>query len=437
MTLDKNTEVIEGRLIELKDSKRALLLGIYKSGKDKQICLDHLEELHSLCDTYGLETIDKIACPLKKIDASTYLGKGKVQEISEICENLEIDIIVFDEEIAPHQQKNLEKIFKKIVIDRTELILGVFALHAQTKEAKLQVKLAATKFQMPRLKRMWTHLSRQRTGGAKGGFLKGAGERQIEIDRQTLKKKISDIQKNIDEIKKHRLELRKKRKKTNVPTFAIVGYTNAGKSTLMNALTNANVLVEDKLFATLDTTTRRYFLPNRQQVLLIDTVGFIRKLPHSLIAAFKSTLEEAMSADILLHLIDVKSPYSKENTEAAKEVLKELNAENKPTITCLNKIDELEDKSIINYFKINYPKTVEISALKRKGFEELLEAMTSEISNLRKFIKLQIPQSYYKLVSEVIKKGRIISSEYIDNDIVIEAEIPSILESKLKQFIIE
>ncbi|NGX64042.1 MAG: hypothetical protein KR126chlam6_01466, partial [Candidatus Anoxychlamydiales bacterium] len=372
---------------------------------------------------------------IRRIESATYLGSGKVEEIKNICEDLNIDIVIFDIDIAPHQQRNLEKIIKKVVIDRTELILGVFAVHARSNVSKLQVKLAQLKYELPRLKRMWTHLSRQRTGGKSGGYLKGAGEKQIEIDRQTLKKRISDLQKNIDKIKEQRKLQRKQRQKIKIPSFAIVGYTNAGKSTLMNALTDANVLVEDKLFATLDTTTRKYILPNQQKIVLTDTVGFIRKLPHSLIAAFKSTLEEATESDILIHIIDVSSKAVKDMTKASMEVLKELKADEKPIITCLNKIDEIKDPSIISYFKINYPKTVEISALKKQGLDDLIDKIIMEISSLRKIVKLKVPQSYYKLVSEIIKEGRIISIDYKDNDILIEAEIPKILEKKLEMFI--
>jgi len=281
---------------------------------------------------------------------------------------------------------------------------------------------------------MWTHLSRQRTGGKSGGYLKGAGERQIEIDRQTLKRRVSDLQKEIDQIKKQRQLQRKQRKKTNIPSFAIVGYTNAGKSTLMNALTDANVLVEDKLFATLDTTTRKYTLPNRQQILLTDTVGFIRKLPHSLIAAFKSTLEETTESDILIHLIDMSQKGVKDMAEASLEVLKELKADEKPIITCLNKTDECKDPSLLTYFKLKYPKTIQISALKKQGLDQLIEMMLKEISSLRRVVMLKIPQSYYKLVSEIIKEGRIISLDYKDNDILIEAEVPKILYNKLSFF---
>ncbi|NGX29720.1 MAG: GTPase HflX [Candidatus Anoxychlamydiales bacterium] len=423
------------RLLEIEKNKNALLVGAYKSNKEKNIRLEHLEELKSLATTFGLQTIEKMLVHIRKIETSTYIGSGKVQEIRDLCEEKNIDIVIFDIDIAPHQQRNLEREIKKTIIDRTELILGVFAIHARSNESKLQVKLAQFKYEIPRLKRMWTHLSRQRTGGKSGGYLKGAGEKQIEIDRQIIKKKISDLQKNIDKIKEQRELQRKKRKKIQIPSFAIIGYTNSGKSTLMNALTDAKVLVEDKLFATLDTTTRKYTLPNQQQVVVTDTVGFIRKLPHTLIAAFKSTLEEAISSDILIHLVDVSNENAKVMAEASIEVLKELKADEKPIITCLNKIDEIYDQSFITYFKLNYPKTVIISALKKEGFEDLMDKMIGEISNLRKIIKLKIPQSYYKLVSEIIKEGRIISLSYEENDILIEAEIPKMLQKKLEMFI--
>lgn len=423
------------RLLEIDEkNNNALLIGVYETSKDKDVCLEHLDELQSLAKTYGLETINKICVPIRKIDAATYIGSGKVEELKIVIQEQNINIVIFDIEISPQQQRNLEKIFQKAVIDRTELILGVFAKHARSKEAKLQIRLAQSKYELPRLKRMWTHLGRQRTGGKSGGYLKGAGESQIEIDRQTLKKRISDLQKEIDKIKEQRELQRKKRTKIQIPSFAIVGYTNSGKSTLMNALTDANVLVEDKLFATLDTTTRQYLLPNSQQILLTDTVGFIRKLPHSLIAAFKSTLEEAVFSDVLIHLIDVSTIHAKDMAEESLSVLKELNADTRPIITCLNKIDKCKDPSIITYFKIMYPKTVEISALQKKGFEDLIELMINEVASLRKIVKLKIPQSYYKLVSEIIKEGKILSIDYIENDILIDAEIPKMLEHKLDLF---
>lgn len=430
----------QGRLQELLTTQnRTLLVATYETGKLKNQCEDQLLELESLGQTYGLETVLKLPTPIREIEAATYIGTGKVEEIRLLAEENKIDLVIFDDEISPQQQRNLEKAIQKPVIDRAELILGVFAQRAQTREAKIQVELAASRYQMPRLKGLWTHLSRQRTGGSGkggGGHLKGEGEKQIEIDRRLLKRKITALQKELDEVKKHRDIQRRARFRTGIPTFAIIGYTNVGKSTLLKALTEADVLVEDKLFATLDTTTRKFTLPNKQDILLIDTVGFIRKLPHLLVAAFKSTLEEAVQADILLHLIDVSNPQAGFQAQTTFEVLKELGAEKKPMITVLNKIDQCQQRFIAERMKITYPKTVEISALKQEGFDRLLEKMIKEISLLRNIVRLRVPQSHYGLVSEIMRDGKVLSIEYEENDILLEAEIPQHLERKTAHFTI-
>ncbi|HLB52465.1 MAG TPA: GTPase HflX [Chlamydiales bacterium] len=414
----------------------ALLVGSYESGKKDQ-CEEQLEELESLCHTFGLESLQKLPCPLREISSATFLGKGKVEEIRLLVLEKKADLVIFDDEISPQQQKNLEKAFGKPVIDRTELILGVFAQRAQTKEAKLQVELASIEYELPRLKRLWTHLSRQRTGGAGGGYLKGEGEKQIEIDRRILKKKIDRVRGELEEVKRHRETKEKKRGRQGLPTFAIIGYTNAGKSTLMNALTNAEVLVEDKLFATLDPTTRKFFLPNKQAILLTDTVGFIRKIPHQLVAAFKSTLEEAIQADILLHLVDVSSPVAATQADETIKILKELGASNRPMITVLNKVDQCKSRLEIDRLRFKYPKTVEISALNQSGFDLLLEQMMKEIANLRKVVHLRIPQDHYKILSSTLEEGKVLSLEYEGNDILVSLEIPYHLERKVIHFVVQ
>jgi GTP-binding protein HflX len=424
-----------------KNAKTALLLGAYASTKDKQICEDYLGELERLCETYGIQSVGKIASPIKKIDAGTFLGSGKLDEMLLSANELGADIILFDDEITPNQQRNLEKFFQRPVIDRTELIIEVFAQRAQTREARLQVELAKVKYQQPRLKRLWTHLSRQAGsgggGGSGGGYLRGEGETQIEIDRRLLKRRVIQLQKEIHEVEKQRETQRRQRMRTGIPTFAIVGYTNAGKSTLLNALTKADVFVEDKLFATLDTTTRKFVLPNRQEILLIDTVGFIRKIPHTLVAAFKSTLEEAVHTDILLHLIDVSNPMAELQAEATMHVLKELKADERPIVTVLNKIDAIQHSGILQRFRMKYPKTVPISALTGEGFDYLMELMVQEIGALRKTYRLRVPQSHYSLVSELMREGKVIQCDYEDNDILLHVEIPGRLESKVKPFIYE
>lgn len=423
-----------------KNAKTALLIGAYFATKEKESCEENLKELERLCETYGLVSVLLIACPIKKFDAGTFLGSGKLEELLLKSDELGADVIVFDDEISPNQQRNLEELFKRPVIDRTELIIEVFAQRAQTSEARLQIELAKVKYQLPRLKRMWTHLSRQAgsggTGGA-GGYMRGAGELQIELDRRMLRKRITQLQKDLLEVEKQRDTQRRQRMRTGIPTFAIVGYTNAGKSTLLNSLTNAEVFVEDKLFATLDTTTRKFILPNKQEILLIDTVGFIRKIPHSLVAAFKSTLEEAVHTDILLHLVDVSNPMAELQAEATLSVLKELKADDRPMITVLNKIDACTTPGAIYKFRVKYPKTVPISALTKEGFDQLMDLMIKEISALRKTFRLRIPQSHYALVSELMQEGRVIQCDYEENDILMHVEVPGRLESKVKPFIYE
>lgn len=422
---------------EEKRPLEALLVSVYKGGGvQKQVCEEHLEELARLAETYGLKVLEKIPCGIRKYEASTFVTEGKLQELIESAKRLHAELLIFDDEISPSQQRNLEKAFQIPVIDRTELILAVFAQRAQTKEARLQIELAQVKYQGPRLKRMWTHLSRQHgSGGAGGGaYLKGEGEKQIEIDRRIIKKKISQLQNEILEVEAHRETQRLSRQRSEIPVFALIGYTNVGKSTLLNALTDANVFVEDKLFATLDTTTRKFTLSNNQDILIIDTVGFIRKLPHLLVAAFKSTLEEAIQADILLHLVDASHPMAEEQAETTFELLKELNSEKKPVITVINKIDLCQDPSLIGRLRIKYPKTVQISALNKTGFNELQGIMIEELSKQRNIMLIRIPQSEYKIVSEVMEHGHLLHQEYEENDVLMKVDLPLSFSQKLKKY---
>lgn len=420
--------------------KKALLISVYKGTVQKATCEEHLRELALLVDTFGLVAVDQIPCPVRKYDASTYVTEGKLAELIEAARSKEAELVIFDDEISPAQQRNLESQFKLPVMDRTEVILGVFAQRAQTKEARLQIELAQVKYEAPRLKRLWTHLSRQAGtagGGAGGGaYLKGEGEKQIEIDRRILKRKIDLLQKEIDEVRAIRVTQRAQRMRGETPVFAIIGYTNAGKSTLMNALTSAGVFVEDKLFATLDTTTRKFTLSNNQEILLIDTVGFIRKLPHLLVAAFKSTLEEALYADILIHLVDISHPMAEEQAETTFEVLKELGAGQTPILTILNKIDACPNPRLVDKMRIKYPKTLAISALERTGFDALEELMIEELKALRQTLKLRIPQSEYAHVSAIIRQGQVLHQEYDENDVLLRVSIPASLAGRLKQYIL-
>lgn len=424
-----------------KEPLKAFLVSVYKGGAtQKPISQEHLQELSLLAETYGVEVLHKETCAIRRYDAATYVTEGKLQELIDKAKEYHVNLVIFDDEIAPSQQRNLEKAFGVPVIDRTELILGVFAQRAQTKEARLQIELAQVKYEAPRLKRLWTHLSRQKGtagssgGGGGGGYTKGEGEKQIEIDRRILKRKIDQLQNEIEEVKSHRETQRSSRQRSQIPVFALIGYTNVGKSTLLNALTNAGVFVEDKLFATLDTTTRKFTMMNGQEILLIDTVGFIRKLPHLVVAAFKSTLEEAFEADILLHLVDVSHPMAEEQAETTFEVLRELNSESKPVITVLNKIDLCSDHQMINRMRLKYPRTVQISALNKTGFEDLQNAMVEELSKQRKVLNLRIPQSEYAVVTEITRIGHVIKQDYEDNDVLLQIELPAGLAERMKKY---
>lgn len=422
---------------------RAFLISVFKGvAKDSSIAEEHLSELALLTDTYGLDVIQKVTCAIRKHVAATLITTGKLEELIQAAKEAEADLVIFDDEISPSQQRNLENAFGIPVIDRTELILGVFAQRAQTKEARLQVELAQLKYQAPRLKRLWTHLSRQAGtsgggGSGGGGYLKGEGEKQIEIDRRILKRDIDQLQGELRDVAAVRDVQRSARQRSDIPVFSIIGYTNAGKSTLINALTESNVFVEDKLFATLDTTTRKFALKNNQEVLIIDTVGFIRKLPHLLVAAFKSTLEEAIQADILLHLVDVSHHMAEEQAKTTFEVLNELGAKDKPIITVLNKIDQCTDQALLYKLRLQYPRTVAISALNKTGFDDLEEMMIQELSKQRSIVMLRIPQSNYSAVSEVMRAGNILSQDYEDNDVLLQVDIPKALAGKLKKYIEE
>lgn len=424
---------------KLLPGKKAILVSAFQGNQMRATCEEHLNELKLLAATHEIEVLHKEACQIRKFDASTFIGTGKLQELLEKKEQLGCNLIIFDDEITPAQQRNLEKFFGVPVIDRTELILHVFAQRAQTKEARLQIELAKVRYEAPRLKRLWTHLSRQQASGSGSGgaYLKGEGEKQIEIDRRILKRKIATLQNELKEVEAHRETQRSARIRAEIPVFAIIGYTNAGKSTLINALTDAGVFVEDKLFATLDTTTRKFTLKNNQDILLIDTVGFIRKLPHLLVAAFKSTLEESIQADILLHLVDVSHPMAEEQAATTFEVLKELGAGDKPIITVLNKIDLCSNPGMINRIRVKYPHSVPISALHKIGFDELQEEMIEELSKQRRVIDLRIPQDKYAIVSEVIRIGNILKQDYEENDIILTVDVPASLAGKLRNYIIE
>jgi len=428
--------------IETQETRKpqAMILSFFQHSYERENSKEHLEELALLADTFGVEVAYKEAIYLREINSATYISKGKLEDLVDLVDDVhKIDLVILDEEVTPAQQRNLESVFKKRVIDRTEVILGVFAQRARTKEARLQIELAEKTYQLPRLTRLWTHLSRQRgTGGGGGGaYLKGEGEKQIELDRRILKDEIIKIKRELDEVKNIREVQRRDRKRNLVPTFALIGYTNAGKSTLLNALTGADVYVENKLFATLDTTTRRMVLPNNQEVLAIDTVGFIRKLPHLLVAAFKSTLEESLEADILLHVVDISHPLAEEQLLTTEKVLKELGSGERPSIYVFNKVDACEDQKKIQRLKIQFPKHVIISALTKEGFDDLHAFMEQEIKALREQAVFRVPQSDFKVATELMRLGTLLKREYEENDVILHIELPRAVAGRYDAYRVE
>jgi GTP-binding protein HflX len=360
------------RIERLGRRERAILVGVVLPGGEYNPD-DPLDEIRGLAKTAGLDVVGTMLQKRQQVDIATYIGSGKVEELKELVAAQEADVVVFDNDLGPGQTRNLERALEVKVIDRTEVILDIFATHARTHEAHLQVELAQLEYAMPRLKRMWTHLSRY-----KGGIgVRGPGEKQLEEDRRLVVHRIQELKAKLGKIQE-----RKEREvagRGDFPTVSLVGYTNAGKSTLMNALTDAGVLVENKLFATLDTRTRKWRFRGGGAALLSDTVGFIRNLPHSLVASFKATLEEARQADLLLHVVDASSPEAEMQVRAVEEVLDELGLKDHPTLLVLNKVDRVPDRSFLDVLRARHRDAISISAAKGDGLDALEQAVRSAL----------------------------------------------------------
>ncbi len=406
-------------------AERAILLHTILHNDKNSV--DSLAELMSLAKTAGAKVLDSVVQRRKKIDPSLYLGKGKVSQLAELCKDKEIDVVICDDDLAPAQVSNLEKVIDTKVIDRSELILDIFAARAKTAQAKLQVELAQLEYTRPRLKRMWSHLSR-----IEGGIgTRGPGEKQLEVDKRLVSKRVLALKKRLGQIEKRRKHQAKSRKEHT--TVSLVGYTNAGKSTLMNRLTDAGVFVEDKLFATLDTKTSLCELGNGKKVILSDTVGFIKKLPHHLITSFEATLEEVKWADFLLHVVDASSPDVIEQVAAVNNVLKELDCEKKPIIMVLNKADVLIDSSIITFFKSKYDNTVTISALTGQDIEILKREMVNFADMGSTEIKLECGVSNGKLLAYIYENSRVLKRTFINASVHFHIVIEEKNLSKLYQ----
>ena len=418
--------------------ERALLVGVFLDKSKEKEASSLLEELNELVQTLGIGIMDSILVRVRENFPSHLMGKGKMAEIIEKSKELNCDCIIFDNELSPNQQRNWEHDSDILVIDRQEVILDIFSLRARTKEARLQVQLAKMQYTLPRMARMWSHLDRQGggSGGGKGGggAARGEGEKQIEVDRRLARKKIDRVKAELEKVRQQRKTQRKERNRADLPHAAIVGYTNAGKSSLLNGLTESTVLAEDKLFATLDTTTRKLDLDDGHTILLTDTVGFVRRLPHGLVESFKATLEEAVLADFLIHVIDGSSENVEEHFQTTLDVLKELGADEKRIIPAINKTDIISTERL-EELKIIFPDAVLISVKNGNGIEDLLSKINEML--LSKIVRktLKIPQSRQDLVALLHREGKILSQEYEQNDIIINAIYSKRFLAKFAEFV--
>lgn len=416
MTVYENKQEVE----------KALLVSVDTGDFDAEVSIDELEEL---AHTAGAEVLGKVIQKKERPEAATFVGLGKLSEIIAYCQSYEIDLIIVDSELTPSQQRNLEKLTGVRVIDRTMLILDIFASRARTSEGKLQVELAQLKYSLPRLAGQGTSLSR--LGGGIG--TRGPGETKLESDKRHIRRRIQRLEEQLRELEKRRSMLQKRRKKDGVQTVAIVGYTNAGKSTLMNALTKAGVLAENKLFATLDPTSRALTLPDGREVMLIDTVGLIRRLPHKLVEAFKSTLEVAAEATVILNVCDASDVHANEHLEVTKNLLNELGCAGKPIISVMNKCDLVGDI----YAMPTFGKTVMISALEEKGFDELLKAIQKELPPTRRKAQLLIPFKAGAVAARIRNEGVVEEEEYRPEGLYMKATVEISLLDEIKEWIIE
>ncbi|MBI4790948.1 MAG: GTPase HflX [Chloroflexi bacterium] len=428
--------------------ERAYLVGVeMKRKQDGFSTSDSMDELAQLARTAGVSVVGQTTQKIERVNPATLIGKGKLGEIVALREEILYDLLIFDEELHPNQQREIEEAFGGNdikVLDRTALILDIFAQHARTREGALQVELAQYEYRLPRLTRMWTHLARQAGGaagrGGTGGVgLRGPGERQLEIDRREIRTHIAHLKREIEDVRTHRREYRRKRRKEGIPVIAIVGYTNAGKSTLLNALSGSDVLAEDKLFATLDPTTRRVKLPSGAEVLFTDTVGFIQKLPTELVAAFRATLEEIAEADVLLHVVDVTHPNAREQMTSVEQTLREIGAGDKPAVIALNKVDRETGKQanrwVVTQDRVGAgPNAARISAINGTGLPELLERVEEVLGENLVALRVRIPYNANELVALFHQRGIVDAEEFSEKGTYIVGKIAARLVERFEPY---
>jgi GTP-binding protein HflX len=391
-----------------------------------------MAELEELATSAGGEVIGSGTQKLDTPVASTFIGSGKADEFAVQCKQDNVDTVIFDDDLSPAQSRNLEEIFQCKVLDRTALILDIFAQRARTREGKLQIELAQLQHLLPRLTRFWGHLSRQ-----KGGIgMRGDGETQLETDRRRVQDRIARIKEELLEVRQHRQTQRVGRQRNLWPLASIVGYTNAGKSTLLNQLTGATTLTEDMMFATLDPTTRRLKLPSNQNVLLTDTVGFIRKLPHRLVESFKATLEEVVQAELLLHVVDLSHPQAEAQILAVNSVLEEIGAAGKPTMMVFNKVDRFDNRELLNKYLERFPGSVGISAKTGEGIPEMKDELGCMLRPAREFMDLSIPHEASSVIARLHAMAQVIERDYSGETARFKARIPTHLRNEFASYVV-
>ena len=420
-------------MIELNQKEKALLVTVdVFAFRDKSLKIeDEAGELKELAKTAGLEIIEELTCHYDNPSPNLFIGKGKAEELNLIAAEFNADVVLFSVDLSGTQQRNLEEAIGRKVIDRTQLILDIFSRHAKSPEGKTQVELAQLEYLLPRLTGKGIMLSR--LGGGIG--TSGPGEQKLELDRRRIRGRITRLKTDLEKIRAQRYLIRKKRIAQKLPLVSLVGYTNAGKTTLLNTLVNEHQLADNQLFTTLDPLSRILILPNHQKVIISDTVGFLHNLPHHLIEAFKATLEDVKEADLLLHVLDISSTLRYDYHQAVEAVLKELDCAGKPVITVLNKVDKLEEQNWIEKYKLDFPDSVAVSALKKENIEGLLSQISQKIPKTIHKISLSIPLDRMSLVDLIYREGQVEKIKYTSKSIAITAQIPDTLIHKFEEYL--
>ena len=423
---DASTHADQMTRLDSVASEKAVIVGVYLEGEGKS--QKPLSELHGLAEAAGTTVVGQLIQRRRRPEGATYLGSGKVEELKELVQSADANIVIFDNDLGPAQTKNLEEILKVKVLDRTELILDIFASRAQSKEARLAVELAQLEYSLPRLRKMWTHLERQAVGGV---GLRGPGEKQLEVDRRLAQKRILDLKEQLKQIHARRQREVSARKKMSM--ICLVGYTNAGKSTLLNKLTESDVYVKDQLFATLDTRTRRWTVSGWGTVLLSDTVGFVRDLPTHLVASFRATLEEANQADLLIHVADATSPELTRQITSVNQVLESIGLHEKDVMLVLNKTDMLDSPERIDTLLAQYPNAIPVSAKSGDGLEKLTRAVFDFVEQGFVDLRVEIPIENGRIPAYLAKEGEIVAREYDTARAVIHCRVPRYVLGQLQR----